>query len=819
MSPNKLILAVMAALLSTAQTARLKRGRAGGLSNRWVWSSDDEYGDPFEWHENLIGDDLFGWGTERPIPMSANKRQQADMLEERLQAMMSDPNVQAQLQALMADPEYQAQMNEYLEQILSDPRLQEELDAMWADPNSRQQLEALEEYMQNPSAQRGAPGGGLDAPAHGEEDEEGGPGAEGGGSALEEFTHDLTQAAKDDKLDPLIGREAEVRRAMMILSRRTKNNPVLIGDPGVGKTAIAEGIAQLIVDGKAPDRLKGKRVLSLNMGVLVADTKYRGEFEERLKNVIDEIKKSDDVILFIDELHTLIGAGGGEGSSDAANILKPSLARGELQCIGATTITEYRRHIEKDAALERRFQPVRVDEPTIEESLEIITKLAPRYAEFHSVQYTPEALEAAVKLGARYVPDRLLPDKAIDLMDEAGSVVEMEAKSTEKNSAMPTVDVEGIAKVVSQWTGIPVSQLDSEQSKKLLMLEATLHKRVIGQDFAVSAISRALRRARAGLGSPKRPVASMFFCGPTGVGKTELAKAVAESYYGSEKAIVRLDMSEYMEAHSVSRLTGPPPGYVGYDSGGQLTEAVRRAPHTIVLFDEVEKAHPDVFNVLLQILDDGRLTDNKGRVVDFTNTMIVLTSNVGSRMILDMAEKATGDQAQRSAQYSKMQAAVKDELSKKFRPEFLNRLDEIIVFEGLGSEEIHSIANLLLKELVTRVAEQEIELTISQKLIDAVVEAGSSARFGARPLRRAVQRMIEDAVAEAVLDGFVIGDEKLKLDYDGEGGVILTNQAGKQRTRVPPASQGIEDDALEDEAADPADLDALQEQAKNLGAM
>ena len=617
-------------------------------------------------------------------------------------------------------------------------------------------------------------------------------------TTLSQCSVDLTQKARDGELDPLVGRSQEVKRCMQILVRRRKNNPVLIGDPGVGKTAIAEGLAQLIVEDKVPPSLRGVRVLSLELGLLVADTKYRGEFEQRLREVIEEVTKSNNTVLFIDELHTLVGAGAAEGAIDAANLLKPALARGELQCIGATTVTEYRRYIEKDAALERRFQPVNVPEPSIDETIDILTTLQTRYAKHHDVEYSPEALEAAVKLANRYLPDRFLPDKAIDLMDEAGAIVQIGSFTSggAEGSSPGVVGTEEVAEVVSSWTGIPLSKLTADEAVSMLNFEGELHNRVVGQDGAVSAISRALRRARVGLRSPRRPVASMVFCGPTGVGKTELAKAVAELYYGQEKAMVRLDMSEYMEAHSVSRLTGPPPGYVGYEAGGQLTEAVRRSPHTLVLMDEVEKAHPDVFNILLQVLEDGRLTDNKGRVVDFSNAMLILTSNVGSRRILSMSqqESSSTSEASRGELYTKMRAAVKAELGGAFRPEFLNRLDEVIVFEALRPSEVTVVAGFMLAEIAERCEESEIALTWTAALTDLVVRSGFSTTYGARPLRRAVQRLCEDAVAEAMLGGFVVAGEKLEIDADDNGDIILRNQKGKTQTYSPGASQGIEEE-------------------------
>lgn len=628
---------------------------------------------------------------------------------------------------------------------------------------------------------------------------------------LDEATTDLTEKAREGKLDPVIGRDDEIIRTMKILARRRKNNPILLGDPGVGKTAIAEGLAQRIADGNVPQSLIGSRVMSLELGMLVAGTKYRGEFEEKLTSIIEEVTKNDDIILFIDEIHNLVGAGAAEGGLDGANVMKPSLARGDLQVVGATTITEYRQYFEKDAALERRFQPVKVDEPTVEQTIEILQGLSKRYEKYHNVTYSPEALEAATKLSARYVQDRFLPDKAIDLLDEAGASVGMGAfLQGSEAKANPIVDEEDMAEVISEWTGIPISKLTDDDAKSMLNIESKLHERVIGQDFAVSAIARALRRARIGLRSARRPVASMIFCGPTGVGKTELAKAVAESYYGDEKAMVRLDMSEYMEAFSVSRLTGPPPGYVGYEAGGQLTEAVRRNPHTVVLFDEIEKAHPDVFNALLQVLDDGRLTDNKGRTIDFSNTMIILTSNVGSRKILSMAQTDDGaaDKTKRAEMHVAMRQAAKAELGKAFRPEFLNRLDEVIVFEALSQDNVLSVAGLMLKELVHHCKEQNLELTTTQRLNKVLAKVGFSSTFGARPLRRAMQRMCEDAVAEAVLEGFVNEGEKLQLDHDEKDSVIVINQAGKKRSHVPPLSQGIEEELPVAEAPKPVQFSA-----------
>jgi len=621
----------------------------------------------------------------------------------------------------------------------------------------------------------------------------------GKNTTLSQCSVDLTRKARNGQLDPMVGRTAEVRRCMQILVRRRKNNPVLIGDPGVGKTAIAEGLAQAIVEETVPEKLKGKRVLALELGLLVADTKYRGQFEQRLKEVVEEVTASKDTILFIDELHTLVGAGAAEGAIDAANLLKPALARGELQCIGATTVAEYRKYIEKDAALERRFQPVRVEEPTIAQTLEILSGLKAMYSKHHGVSYSEDALVAAAKLAVRYIPDRFLPDKAIDLIDEAGALVQIAAfESTSRAKATPEVGVNDIAAVVAQWTGIPVSKLDGDESRRMLNLEQQLHERVIGQDGAISAISRALRRARVGLRSPRRPVASLVFCGPTGVGKTELAKAVADVYYGSEQAMVRIDMSEYMESHSVSRLTGPPPGYVGYEAGGQLSEAVRRNPHTVVLLDEIEKAHPDVFNILLQVLEDGRLTDNKGRTVDFTNAMLILTSNVGSRTILSMAQARSSQQVADvdDEAYIEMRSAVKRELLQRFRPEFLNRLDEIIVFAALKRHEVMQVAELMLTELTARCAENGYTIQLTPALKEVVVENGFSPTYGARPLRRAMQRLCEDAIAEAILDSFVFEGEVLTMDASAKGGVLLKNKRGKTREHTPPAGQGIEDDMV-----------------------
>ena len=593
------------------------------------------------------------------------------------------------------------------------------------------------------------------------------------GSALAECGVDLTADARAGKLDPVLGRDSEVERVLRILVRRRKSNPCLVGDPGVGKTAIAEGLAQLIVDGDVPERLKNKRVISLQLGMLLANTKYRGEFEERLKNVIDEVKAAGDIVLFVDELHMLVGAGGtGEdGGMDAGNLMKPALARGEIQCVGATTVEEYRKHIEKDAALERRFQPVRIGEPSPEDSLTILKGLKKTYEEHHGVQYEPEALSSAVKLATRYITDRFLPDKAIDVVDEAGAMVQLAGGTV--------VDASHVADVVAQWTGVPVQQLSEDESTTLLNIEESIGERVIGQSQAVTAISRAVRRARSGLADASRPVASMIFAGPTGVGKTELAKAVAQSYYGAEKSMVRIDMSEYMESFAVSRLVGPPPGYVGFTEGGQLTEAVRRNPHTLVLLDEIEKAHPDVFNILLQVLEDGRLTDSKGRTVDFTNAMLIMTSNVGSQAILRSMDH--GDNGAGST-YQKVQADVRRELGAKYRPEFLNRLDEIIIFQPLSRPEVGRIADLMLASVTARAKGRGVSVDVDQDFKDLLLAEGFSPKFGARPMRRTVQRLLENPLSECLLDGFARDGDSVTFGADGSDGVELTNSRGQRRT-------------------------------------
>ncbi|CAK6696477.1 ATP-dependent Clp protease ATP-binding subunit [Synechococcus sp. BA-124 BA4] len=694
--------------------------------------------------------------------------------------------------------------------------------------------------------------------------------AGGGGSkgstktpTLDEFGSNLTQLAAEGKLDPVVGRHNEIDRVVQILGRRTKNNPVLIGEPGVGKTAIAEGLAQRIIIGEVPDILEDKRVLTLDIGLLVAGTKYRGEFEERLKKIMEEIRGAGNVILVIDEVHTLIGAGAAEGAIDAANILKPALARGELQCIGATTLDEYRKHIERDAALERRFQPVMVGEPSVVDTIEILRGLRERYEQHHRLKISDEALVAAATLGDRYISDRFLPDKAIDLVDEAGSRVrlmnsklppaakeldkqlraiqkqkedsvrqqdfgkagelrdkevelrdqirsilqarrdeepvastavegsaeataEAEASTAADNALAsssgerhPVVTEEDIAQIVASWTGVPVQKLTESESVKLLNMEETLHQRLIGQDEAVKAVSKAIRRARVGLKNPNRPIASFIFSGPTGVGKTELTKALAAYFFGSEEAMIRLDMSEFMERHTVSKLIGSPPGYVGFNEGGQLTEAVRRRPYTVVLFDEIEKAHPDVFNLLLQLLEDGRLTDSKGRTVDFKNTLIIMTSNIGSKVI----EKGGGGlgfefsgAAVEETQYNRIRSLVNEELKQYFRPEFLNRLDEIIVFRQLSRDEVKEIAEIMLREVFGRMQEKGIGLSVTEAFKERLVEEGYNPSYGARPLRRAVMRLLEDSLAEEFLSGRLKEGDSALVDVNDEKQVVIRHQ-------------------------------------------
>ncbi|MCP9808252.1 ATP-dependent Clp protease ATP-binding subunit [Cyanobium sp. HWJ4-Hawea] len=678
---------------------------------------------------------------------------------------------------------------------------------------------------------------------------------------LDEFGSNLTQQAADGKLDPVVGRQNEIERVIQILGRRTKNNPVLIGEPGVGKTAIAEGLAQRINSGDIPDILEEKRVLTLDIGSLVAGTKYRGEFEERLKKIMEEIRSAGNVILVIDEVHTLIGAGAAEGAIDAANILKPALARGELQCIGATTLDEYRKHIERDAALERRFQPVMVGEPSVLDTIEILRGLKERYEDHHRLKIADEALVAAATLGDRYISDRFLPDKAIDLVDEAGSRVRLlnsklppaakevdkqlravqkqkeqavreqdfgkagelrdkevelrdqirsilqarkdespaaENSSAESSSAessvadtqvaevqvgdadrMPMVTEEDIAQIVASWTGVPVQKLTETETAKLLNMEETLHQRLIGQDEAVKAVSRAIRRARVGLKNPNRPIASFIFSGPTGVGKTELTKSLAAYFFGSEEAMIRLDMSEFMERHTVSKLIGSPPGYVGFNEGGQLTEAVRRRPYTVVLFDEIEKAHPDVFNLLLQLLEDGRLTDSKGRTVDFKNTLIIMTSNIGSKVIEKGGgglgfEFGGGDADETN--YNRIRSLVNEELKQYFRPEFLNRLDEIIVFRQLSRDEVKEIAEIMLKEVFARMLEKGIALSVTDSFKERLVEEGYNPSYGARPLRRAVMRLLEDSLAEEFLTGRIGEGDSALVDVNEEKQVVIRKQ-------------------------------------------
>jgi ATP-dependent Clp protease ATP-binding subunit ClpC len=615
---------------------------------------------------------------------------------------------------------------------------------------------------------------------------------------LEQFSTNLTQLAKDGKLDPVVGRDAEIDRAIQILGRRTKNNPVLVGEPGVGKTAIAAGLAQRIVDGDIPELLGDKQVISLDLGLLIAGTRFRGEFEERLKTIVEEVQTAGNIILFIDEIHTLIGAGAIEGAMDAANLLKPALARGELQCLGATTLDEYRQYIEEDAALERRFQKVTIGEPSVEDTIEILQGLRSSYEAFHQVEFTDAALTAAARLSDRYIRDRFLPDKAIDLIDEAGSRAHLQhsiqskgnggfsdrsSAQTEILSTQPRVDAEEIAQIVAAWTGIPVNKLTEAESEILLHLEANLHERVIGQNEAVTAVSRAIRRARVGMKDPNRPIASFIFSGPTGVGKTELAKALAAYLFGSEDAMIRLDMSELMEAHTVSQLIGSPPGYVGYDEGGQLTEAVRRKPYAVVLFDEIEKAHPDVFNLLLQLLDDGRLTDARGRTVDFKNTLIIMTSNIGSQVIEKGGSSIGFELADKlgEVKFQRQRDRVTDELKQYFRPEFLNRLDEIIVFRQLLKAEVAQIAEIMLQEVRDRLQEiRKIDLKASDRFKEYVVNVGYDPSYGARPLRRAIMGLLEDNLAEAILAGNLQDGDTAWVDLDDDGKVQVSPSPARQ---------------------------------------
>ena len=668
------------------------------------------------------------------------------------------------------------------------------------------------------------------------------PRSKGDTKTLDQYSRDLTEMARKGQLDPVIGRDEEIRRVIQILSRRSKNNPVLIGEPGVGKTAIAEGLAQKVALGDVPEDLRDKRIVSLDLTGMLAGTKYRGDFEDRIKNVLKEVQKCGDVILFIDELHTIMGAGAAEGAIDAANILKPALSRGEVQIIGATTLDEYRKHIEKDAALERRFQPVTVDEPTQEESLEILRGLRDKYEAHHKLTISDEALQAAVKLSARYINDRYLPDKAIDLVDEACSAVRMEtltppedmkavearitALTGEKDEAVKaqdferaarirdqeteqrkeldelrkkwnvsqnghrtTVTPEDIATVVSGWTGIPVTSISEDEGQRLLHMEDILHKRVIGQDEAVTAVAKAIRRGRVGLKDPKRPIGSFLFLGPTGVGKTELCKALAEAVFGDENAMIRLDMSEFMEKHTTSKLIGSPPGYVGYDEGGQLTEKVRRKPYSVILFDEIEKAHEDVFNILLQIMDDGRLTDSQGRHVDFKNTIIVMTSNVGAKNITDRGtqlgfDHSAGENAEKSED-ERIHDLVMGDLKRTFKPEFLNRVDDIIVFHRLTQENINAIAGNMLAAVAKRMENMEVKLTWTDAAVNALGEAGFDPAYGARPLRRTIQTKVEDAVAELLLTGEIHAGDTVLVDA-AEGKVTVT--------KAPETAEPVSDD-------------------------
>ncbi|MEK4563198.1 ATP-dependent protease ATP-binding subunit ClpC [Alkalihalobacillus sp. FSL R5-0424] len=653
---------------------------------------------------------------------------------------------------------------------------------------------------------------------------------------LDSLARDLTAIAREESLDPVIGRSKEIERVIQVLSRRTKNNPVLIGEPGVGKTAIAEGLAQAIIANEVPETLRNKRVMTLDMGTVVAGTKYRGEFEDRLKKVMDEIRQAGNVILFIDELHTLIGAGGAEGAIDASNILKPSLARGELQCIGATTIDEYRKYIEKDAALERRFQPIQVNEPTLDESIQILKGLRDRYEAHHRVTITDTAIEEAVKLSDRYIPDRFLPDKAIDLIDEAASKVrlrsytappdlkeleqKLEETRKEKDASVQSqefekaaslrdteqrlreqldemknnwkkkqgqenteVAVEDIAQVVASWTGIPVAKLAEEETERLLKMEEILHQRVVGQEEAVLSISKAVRRARAGLKDPKRPIGSFIFLGPTGVGKTELARAVAETLFGDEDSVIRIDMSEYMEKHSTSRLVGSPPGYVGHEEGGQLTEKIRRKPYSVILLDEIEKAHPDVFNILLQVLEDGRLTDSKGRTVDFRNTAVIMTSNVGASAL--KGNKYLGFTTETEGrEYKDMKDRVMGELKKSFRPEFINRIDEIIVFHALEKKHIREIITLMAEQLKTRLKEQGIDFELTEEAKDKITDLGYDPEYGARPLRRALQKQVEDRLSEELLKGTIAKGQKAVIGVKDNELFVETVETKEETSNV-----------------------------------
>ena len=683
---------------------------------------------------------------------------------------------------------------------------------------------------------------GEDAPAYSREEAFGAKerGRENETPTLNEYSRDLTQMARDGKLDPVVGREAEIRRLIQILSRRTKNNPCLIGEPGVGKTAVVEGLAQRIVSGDVPETIADKRVMTLDLSGMVAGSKYRGEFEERIKSVVAEVVSSGDVLLFIDELHTIIGAGGAEGALDASNILKPSLARGELQVIGATTINEYRKYIEKDSALERRFQPVMVEEPTQEESIAILKGLRSRYEEHHKVQITDEALESAVKLSARYINDRFLPDKAIDLVDEAASRTrltgyprpekllkleqQIERMEEEKEEAVKseayeeagaikkkqeklrekirtgeaqwkedcknnplTVGESEIAAVVSDWTKIPVQKLNEGESQRLKNLETILHQRVVGQNEAVSAVAKAIRRGRVGLKDPNRPIGSFLFLGPTGVGKTELSKTLAEAMFGTENALIRVDMSEYMEKHSVSKMIGSPPGYVGHEEGGQLSEKVRRNPYSVILFDEIEKAHPDVFNILLQVLDDGHITDSQGRKIDFKNTIIIMTSNAGAENIISPKRLGFGVASDAKADYEFMRGRVMEEVRRLFKPEFLNRIDEIIVFHQLGRDHMKEIVQIMLASIAKRAKEQlDITLEVSEEAKTLLMDKGYDAKYGARPLRRTIQTMLEDSLAEEMLDGTVRAGSKVSIGA-GDGKLTFSVKTMRRKKKAEPA--------------------------------